>query len=101
MMGYKPIHCESLRQTNSQTRNSASSALYKIRKKDLVNDLVDPICIISNANEILASKLGKFVDDDTRAYFEMISRATTKTKTLVEELRQESSILTGHMRKSQ
>ena len=91
MMGYKPIHCESLSKNDSGQTNSASSDLYKTREKDLVNDLVDPICIIANANEMLSSKLGKFVDDETRAYFEMISRAITKTKTLVEELRQETN----------
>jgi hypothetical protein len=31
------------------------------------------------------------VDKETNSYFEMISRAVTKTKTLVEELRQETN----------
>ena len=91
MMGYKPIQCESLKPNNVESQLNARSELYKKRKKDLVNEIVDPLCIISNANEILLSKLGKFVDDDTRAYFEMIVRATVKTKSLVEELRQETS----------
>jgi light-regulated signal transduction histidine kinase (bacteriophytochrome) len=91
MMGYKPIHCESLGVKDYSEPNSAQKALYQKRKEDLVKELVDPICIISNANELLSSRLGKFVDDDTRGYFEMISRAITKTKTLVEELRQETS----------
>ena len=87
MMGYKPIHCSSLGSKNE----SATKALYQKRKKDLIKELVDPICIISNANEILSLRLGPFIDDETRAYFEMVSRAITKTKTLVEELRQETS----------
>ena len=87
-MGYKPIHCES---PDCKKSDSATKALYQKRKEDLVKDLVDPICIISNANELLSAHLGKFVNDETRAYFEMISRAVTKTKTLVEELRQETS----------
>ncbi|MEM3173096.1 MAG: hypothetical protein QXE82_06110 [Candidatus Nitrosotenuis sp.] len=59
------------------------------KKADLINELVDPICVISNANEILLKHLGRFVDDETRAYFEMISRAATKTKALIDELRNE------------
>jgi light-regulated signal transduction histidine kinase (bacteriophytochrome) len=58
----------------------------------LVNDLVDPICVISNANEILSKRLGRFLDAETRSYFEMIARAATKTKTLVEELRNDSLV---------
>jgi hypothetical protein len=91
MMGYKSIHCESLDPKEYSEPSSARKALYQKRKEDLVKELVDPICIIFNANELLSSRLGKFVDDDTRTYFEMISRAITKTKALVEELRQETS----------
>jgi len=90
MMGYKPVHCESLKQKNPET-SSASKDFRQKRKEDLVNELVDPICIIANANEMLYLRLGKFVDSETRDYFEMINRAITKTKTLVEELRQETS----------
>lgn len=90
MMGYKPIHCETLKQNNNETE-TATKALHQKRKEDIVSELVDPICVISNANEILSSKLGKFVDEDTKAYFEMISRAIIKTKTLVEELREETN----------
>ena len=91
MMGYKPIHCESLGSKSYPDANSVRDELYKKRKEGLVKELVDPVCIISNANDLLSSRLGKFVDDETRAYFEMISRAITKTKTLVEELRQETN----------
>lgn len=90
MMGYTGIHCENLTPTNDAA--SARRNLYQKRKTDLVNDLVDPICVISNANEILSKRLGKFLDAETRAYFEMISRAATKTKTLVEELRNDSLV---------
>ncbi len=90
MMGYKSVYCEALRQKSPET-NSASKTLHKKRKEDLVNELVDPICIIANANDMLYTRLGKFVDDDTRIYFEMITRSVTKTKALVEELRQETS----------
>lgn len=77
--------------SSSDHAGDATKALYRKRKEDLVKELVDPICIISNANEILSVRLGKFVNDDTRAYFEMISRSVTKTKTLIEELRQETN----------
>lgn len=86
MTGEKLIQYDS-----SDYAGDATKALYQKRKEDLVKELVDPICIISNANEILSMRLGKFVNDDTRAYFEMITRAVTKTKTLIEELRQETS----------
>jgi light-regulated signal transduction histidine kinase (bacteriophytochrome) len=89
MMGYKPIHCSSL--DYKKDTNSATKILYKKQKEGLVKELVDPICIISNANEILSSRLSNFVDKETNSYFEMISRAVTKTKTLVEELRQETN----------
>lgn len=88
MMGYNPIHCETLKQKRAEI---ATKVLHQKRKEDIVSELVDPICVISNANEILSSKLGKFVDEDTKAYFEMISRAIIKTKTLVEELREETN----------
>ena len=90
MMGYRGIHCERL--TPADDANSARRNLYQKRKTDLVNDLVDPICVISNANEILSKRLGRFLDKETRAYFEMIARAATKTKTLVEELRNDSLV---------
>ena len=90
MMGYRPIHCETLKQKSNDTE-TASKELHQKRKEDIVNELVDPICVISNANEILSAKLGKFVDPETKAYFEMITRSITKTKTLVEELRQETN----------
>jgi hypothetical protein len=90
MMGYKSVHCESLKPKDPETI-SASKDFRQKRKEDLVNELVDPICIIANANEMLCLRLGKFVDLETRDYFEMITRAITKTKTLVEELRQETS----------
>lgn len=90
MMGYTGIHCENLSRADNAT--SARRNLYQKRKTDLVNDLVDPICVISNANEILSKRLGKFLDAETRSYFEMIARAATKTKTLVEELRNDSLV---------
>lgn len=90
MMGYNGIHCEHLSRADNAT--SARRNLYQKRKTDLVNDLVDPICVISNANEILSRRLGKFLDAETRSYFEMITRAATKTKTLVEELRNDSLV---------
>lgn len=63
------------------------------KRTGLINELVDPICVISNANEILSKRLSKFVDDETRTYFEMISRAATKTKVLIDELRNEKILL--------
>ncbi len=90
MMGYRGIHCE--RMPPPDGADSARRSLCQKRKTDLVNDLVDPICVISNANEILSKRLGMFLDEETRAYFEMIARAATKTKTLVEELRNDSLV---------
>lgn len=89
MMGFRGVYCQSLKRTEEDA-NSARRVLYDKRRADLVNELVDPICVISNANEILSRKLGKFVDSETRSYFDMILRAVTKTKTLVEEMRNES-----------
>jgi hypothetical protein len=88
-MGFKGVHCERLKSKQLYS-NSASRELYNKRRTDLVRELVDPICVISNANEILSRRMGKFVDDETRSYFEMIDRAITKTKTLIEELRNEN-----------
>ena len=88
-MGFKGVHCERLKSKQLDS-NSASRELYNKRRTDLVRELVDPICVISNANEILSRRMGKFVDDETRSYFEMIDRAITKTKTLIEELRNEN-----------
>jgi hypothetical protein len=87
MMGFKSVYCANLKK--NEDANSARRFLYDKRRADLVSELVDPICVISNANEILAEKLGKFVDDETRSYFDMIERAVTKTRTLVEEMRNE------------
>jgi light-regulated signal transduction histidine kinase (bacteriophytochrome) len=52
---------------------------------------VDPICVISNANEILSKRLSRFVDEETRSYFAMIEKATSKTKTIIDELRNEKT----------
>jgi len=90
MMGYNGIHCENMLRADDAA--SARHTLYQKRKTDLVNDLVDPICVISNANEILSKRLGRFLDKETRTYFEMITRAATKTKTLIEELRNDSLV---------
>lgn len=90
MMGYNGVYCVHLKK--SQDAVNARQALHSKRKVDLVNELVDPICVISNANHILYQKLSKFLDDDTKAYFAMIERAATKSKTLVEELRNDSLI---------
>jgi light-regulated signal transduction histidine kinase (bacteriophytochrome) len=91
MMGYMGIHCKTLT-SRSNDATSARRTLYQKRKTGLVNDLVDPICVISNANEILSRRLGKFLDEETRSYFEMITKAATKTKTLVEDLRNDSLV---------
>jgi hypothetical protein len=93
MMGYKAVHCENLKQKNQASTNSASDVLYNKRRVELVNELVDPICVISNASEILSQRLAKFVDDETRSYFAMISRAATKTKMLVDELKNEKILV--------
>jgi hypothetical protein len=90
MMGFKGVYCQNLKQKENTDARSARRVLYNKRRSELINDLVDPICIISNANEILSRRLNKFVDDETRAYFEMIARSITKTKSLVEELRDEN-----------
>lgn len=93
MDGFKNTHCNGLKQRNAADPISARHILYNKRRTDLVNDLVDPICIISNANEILSSRLCRFVDKETKVYFEMIRRATLKSKTIVEELRNENNLI--------
>jgi light-regulated signal transduction histidine kinase (bacteriophytochrome) len=93
MMGYNEVRCESLKQKDQKTDTVCSTnELHGKRRDDLVSDLVDPICVISNANELLSKRLGKFVDDETRSYFEMIEKATSKTKMLVDELRKEKAL---------
>jgi hypothetical protein len=92
MMGYKTVYCQNLKQKNVDTAQ-ARHVLRAKRKCDLVGDLVDPICVITNANEILYCKLAKFLDAETRTYFEMIGRAATKSKTLVEEIRNEDMLI--------
>lgn len=92
MMGYNTVYCQSLKQKCDRVAE-ATHALRTKRKNDLVGDLVDPICVISNANEILYHKLAKFLDLETRVYFEMIQRAATKSRTLVEEIRNEDRLI--------
>jgi light-regulated signal transduction histidine kinase (bacteriophytochrome) len=93
MMGYKSVRCEHLKQKGTEEdliiRESEAS---EKNHNDLVIDLVDPICVISNANEILSKRLGKFVDEETRSYFTMIEKATLRTKTIVDELRSEKAL---------
>lgn len=86
MMGYNAVYCEKLKKKVTYTSEQMN------KRTDLINELVDPICVISNANEILSKRLNRFVDDETKAYFEMISRATTKTKAIIDELRNEESL---------
>lgn len=88
MMGFRGVYCQNLKQKDDA--RTARRVLYNKRQSELINELVDPICIISNANEILSKRLNQFVDDETRSYFDMITRSITKIKTLVEELRDES-----------
>ncbi|MFN3654497.1 MAG: hypothetical protein ACK4TO_04120 [Candidatus Nitrosotenuis sp.] len=88
-MGYNSVYCENLK----QKRKTSCTSEQMNKRTGLINELVDPICVISNANEILSKRLSKFVDDETRTYFEMISRAATKTKVLIDELRNEKILL--------
>ncbi len=93
MMGYKTIRCEHLKQKDQKLDAVCpTNELHGRRHGDLVSDLVDPVCVISNANEILSKRLGKFVDDETRSYFEMIEKSTSKIKILVDELRHEKTL---------
>lgn len=93
MMGFKGVHCNDLKQKEHQDTISARRVLHNKRRSDLISEMVDPICIISNANEILSNRLDKFVDEETRSYFEMIRRATLKSKTIVEEIRNEDNLI--------
>ena len=56
-------------------------------RKLLIDSLVDPLFVISNANSMLKTKLEKFVDDDTRQNFYMIDRAQEKLVTSINQLR--------------
>lgn len=56
-------------------------------KKLLIDSLVDPIFVISNANFILKNKLEKFLDAETRENFYMIERAHKKLVYSIDQLR--------------
>jgi light-regulated signal transduction histidine kinase (bacteriophytochrome) len=94
MMGYKAVRCEHLKQKDQKSDSACpTNELYDKRCNDLVIDLVDPICVISNANEILSKRLSRFVDEETRSYFAMIEKATSKTKMIIDELRNEKTLI--------
>ncbi|MFY9301106.1 MAG: hypothetical protein WAO91_07950 [Candidatus Nitrosotenuis sp.] len=92
MMGYKEVRCERLKQKD-QDETWTTNALYHKRSGELVNELVDPICVIANANEILSKRLGRFVDSETKSHFEMIAKATSKIEMLIDELRSEKTLI--------
>ena len=56
-------------------------------RKLLIDSLVDPIFVISNANFILKTKLEKFLDEETRENFYMIERAQKKLVYSIDQLR--------------
>jgi hypothetical protein len=92
MMGYKEIRCEHPKQ-NDKNGTWPTNSLYHKRSGELVNELVDPICVIANANEILSKKLGRFVDSETRSNFEMIAKAASKIEMLIDEMRSEKTLI--------
>lgn len=92
MMGYKEVRCERLKQKD-QDGTWPTNALYHKKSGELVDELVDPICIIANANEILSKRLGRFVDSETRSNFEMIAKAASKIEMLIDELRSEKTLI--------
>ncbi len=65
-------------QNNSADISYYLSSISKEEKKALIDSLVDPVFVISNANEMLRVKLEKFVDGNTKEYMYMIERAQKK-----------------------
>ena len=91
-MGYKTIECENLEflVTTVKFIPSKISCIRKLplkEKKQLVDSLVDPIFVISNANNFLKQELEKFVSDETKEYFHMIDRAQKRIMSSVDQLR--------------
>ena len=63
------------------------SSFLSCEQKMLVDGLVDPTFVISNANSILMKKLERFVDEETRKNFYMIIRAQEKLIDSINKLR--------------
>ena len=90
-MGYRIIECKTLQNTHkSILQNSITQNLTPEEIKSLVDSLVDPIFVISNANQMLKKKLEVFVDDKTRENFYMIDRAEKKLLNTLNALRNTS-----------
>ena len=66
----------------------AEEKLSAVERKSLIDSLIDPIFVISNANSMLIKKLEKFVDSETRENFYMIERSQKKLTALINQLRE-------------
>ena len=72
----------------ARTSNKLSvNAMSDKERKLLIDSLVDPVFVISNANSLLKEKLEKFVDSETRNNFYMIDRAQKKLIDSINQLR--------------
>ena len=90
-MGYKIVECKSLQNTHKSIyRDSVLQNLTQEEIKSLVDSLIDPVFVITNANQILKDKLEIFVDDKTRENFYMIDRAQKKLLDTINALRSTS-----------
>ena len=90
-MGYNVVECKNLPRNSIPTHdNSNLNQFDKLSyedKKTLVDSLIDPIFVVSNANEFLKKKLEIFVDEETREHFYMIERSQKRIKETIDQLR--------------
>ena len=92
MMGYRLVECKShldSKKPKKPTRKNRITIdkLTENERKILIDSLVDPIFVISNANSSLKGKLEKYVDQETRENFYMIERSQKKLLDSINQLR--------------
>lgn len=93
MIDYKIIKQKPLSQNKAiSPSQNITTKLSKKECKFLIDNLVDPICIISNANYSLKKKLIKFVNNETRENFYMIERAQQQLINSINQLRSNSNL---------
>ena len=89
-MAAKIINSKSITIHNDKNLPNFQISIEKLspkEKKLLIDSLVDPIFVISNANFILKTKLEKFLDEETRENFYIIDRAQKKLVCSIDQLR--------------
>ena len=86
----KVINSKSVTIHNDKHLSNSQLSIEKLstkEKKLLIDSLVDPVFVISNANFILKTKLEKFLDEETRENFYIIERAQKKLVYSIDQLR--------------